>query len=189
MTNAAPLPVSASRADEQALVARARLGDRSAHRDLYDAHVMRVHRLVHRLCDDEELARDLTQDAFIRAFRQLDAFRGDSAFGTWLHRIAVTVALNGMRKVRRLRERERPLDDAGELHAAPSHAADPDLRERMHAAIEGLPASLRHPMVLYHIEGYTHGEIGTMLGIAEGTSKARVFEARARLREALADFA
>jgi RNA polymerase sigma-70 factor (ECF subfamily) len=101
----------------------------------------------------------------------------------------VSVALNAMRKVKRQRERERPIDESIELHAAPARDADPDLRDRLHAAIDALPESLRQPLVLYHVEGYTHGEIGTMLGIAEGTSKARVFEARARLREQLADFA
>jgi RNA polymerase sigma-70 factor (ECF subfamily) len=148
-----------------------------------------VHRIVFRICEDEELAHDLTQDAFVRAFSQLGTFRGDSAFGTWLHRIAVTVALNAMRKVRRLRDRERPLDDSSELHAAPDNHADPDLRARLRAAIDALPDPLRHAFVFYHVEGYTHNEIGSMLGIAEGTSKARVFEARARLRDALADFA
>jgi RNA polymerase sigma-70 factor (ECF subfamily) len=171
------------------LVARARQGDRDASRQLYDVHARRVHRIVFRICEDEELAHDLTQDAFVRAFSQLGTFRGDSAFGTWLHRIAVTVALNAMRKVRRLRDRERPLDDSSELHAAPDTRADPDLRARLHAAIDALPDSLRHAFVFYHVEGYTHNEIGSMLGIAEGTSKARVFEARARLREVLADFA
>ena len=189
MTEAARVSATPRSADERWLVARARQGDRHAARQLYDAHAQRVHRLVFRICEDEELAHDLTQDAFIRAFRQLDAFRGDSAFGTWLHRIAVTVALNAMRKVRRVRDRERPLDDSSELHAAPERRAEPDLRDRLYAAIDALPDSLRHAFVFYHVEGYTHNEIGGMLGIAEGTSKARVFEARAKLREVLADFA
>lgn len=189
MTDVARVPATSAGADERWLIARARQGDRGAARQLYDAHARRVHRLVFRICEDEELARDLTQDAFVRAFDQLDSFRGDSAFGTWLHRIAVSVALNAMRKVRRLRDRERPLDDSSELYAAPEREADPDLRDRLHAAIDALPEALRMVFVFYHVEGYTHGEIGAMLGIAEGTSKARVFEARSRLREALADFA
>ena len=189
MTDVARVSATPRNVDEKWLVACARQGDRMAARQLYDAHARRVHRIVFRICEDEELARDLTQDAFVRAFSQLGAFRGDSAFGTWLHRIAVSVALNAMRKVRRLRDRERPLDDSSELHAAPERNADPDLRTRLYAAIDALPDSLRHVFVFYHVEGYTHGEIGSMLGIAEGTSKARVFEARARLREVLADFA
>jgi RNA polymerase sigma-70 factor (ECF subfamily) len=189
MTNVATAAVVSVSADERWLVAQAKRGDRGAARQLYDAHVRRVHRLVYRICEDEELARDLTQDAFIRAFGQLENFRGESAFGTWLHRIAVSVALNAMRKVRRLRDRERPIDDTIELHAAPERESDPDLKTRLHAAIDALPEVLRYSFVLYHVEGYTHGEIGEMMGVAEGTSKARVFEARARLREVLADFA
>jgi RNA polymerase sigma-70 factor (ECF subfamily) len=189
MTNVARISADSVSVDERWLVAQARSGNRGAARQLYDMHARRVHRLAFRIAGDEELARDLTQDAFVRAFDQLENFRGESAFGTWLHRIAVSVSLNAMRKVRRLRERERPIDDSIELHAAPNREADPDLRERMHAAIDALPESLRMSFVLYHVEGYTHGEIGEMLGVAEGTSKARVFEARAKLRNALADFA
>jgi RNA polymerase sigma-70 factor (ECF subfamily) len=189
MTNVATATAISVSTDERWLVAQARQGDRGAARQLYDTHARRVHRLVYRICEDEELARDLTQDAFVRAFGQLVNFRGDSAFGTWLHRIAVSVALNAMRKVKRLRDRERPIDDTIELHAAPDNEADPDLKVRLHAAIDALPEALRMTFVLYHVEGYTHSEIGEMLGVAEGTSKARVFEARARLREVLADFA
>lgn len=189
MTEAAAGSAIPGGADERWLVAQARSGDRGAARQLYDAHARRVHRLVFRICEDEELARDLTQDAFVRAFAQLASFRGESAFGTWLHRIAVSVALNAMRKVRRLRDRERPIDESVEMHAAPERAADPDLKDRLYAAIDALPEALRLPLVLYHVEGYTHGEIGKMLGIAEGTSKARVFDARGRLRAVLADFA
>lgn len=174
--------------DEWTLITRILAGDRVSARTLYDRHARRVHRVVFRICRDEELARDLTQDAFVRAFAQLAGFRGDSAFTTWLHRIAVTTALNQMRKVKRIREHEEVLDD-GDHHAAPSREADPDLKVRLHAAIDALPEGLRLTVVLHDVEGYTHQEIGTMLGVAEGTSKARLFEARARLRVALADFA
>ena len=189
MTDVAAAASTPADVDEGSLIADACRGDRNATRQLYETHVRRVHRLVFRICEDEELARDLTQDAFVRAFRQLGSFRGDSAFGTWMHRIAVSVALNAMRKVKRMRERERPLDTSVELHAAPDRTVDPVLRDRLHAAISALPDTLRMPMVLYHVEGYTHGEIGVLLGIAEGTSKARVFEARARLRTEMRDYA
>ena len=81
--------------DERALIARILDGDRVAGRQLYEAHAPRVHRLVYRICGDTELAQDFTQDTFVRAFDQLSRFRGDAAFGTWIHRIAVTVTLNG----------------------------------------------------------------------------------------------
>ena len=174
-------------ADDPGLIVRILAGDRVAARMLYDRHARRVHRLAYRICGDEELACDLVQDVFVRAFAQLATFRGESAFTTWLHRIAVTTALNSMRKVKRIREREEVLEDA-DAHAAPAREADPDLTARLHAAIDALPDGLRMTVLLHDLEGYTHAEIGTMLGVAEGTSKARLFEARARLRESLRDF-
>ena len=173
--------------DERSLIARVVGGDRAASRELYDAHAARVHRLAYRICGDLELAADLTQDVFVRVFRELPKFRGESAFATWLHRIAVTVSLNAMRKVKRLRERETDLDEARH-HEHESGDIDPDLRERLAAAIDALPDGLRAALVMQAIEGYTHAEVGKALGIAEGTSKARVFEARARLRASLGDF-
>ena len=134
------------------------------------------------------MARDLVQDTFIRVFEKLSTFRGESAFATWVHRIAVTVTLNGLRKERRLRRGADDLDVASDLPAPPDRV-DPDLRARLRAAIEDLPAGSRASVILHDIEGYTHAEIGAMLGIAEGTSKARLFEARSRLRKALADYA
>lgn len=173
--------------DERSLIARAVIGDRTAARALYDAHAARVHRVAYRICGDGELAADLTQDVFVLVFRELPKFRGESAFATWVHRIAVTVSLNAMRKVKRLREREMDLDEARH-HEQESGDIDPDLRERLAAAIDALPDGLRVALVMHTIEGYTHAEVASALGIAEGTSKARVFEARAKLRKSLGDF-
>ena len=173
--------------DERALIARILDGDRNAGRQLYEAHAARVHRLVYRLCGDAELAQDFTQDTFVRAFDQLSRFRGEAAFGTWIHRIAVTVTLNGMRKVKRLRERETSLEDDPGIGTV-SHRADPDLRSRISAAIDALPEGTRMTLIMHDIEGYTHAEIAASLGIAEGTSKSRLFEARGRLRQSLAAF-
>ena len=173
--------------DERALIARILDGDRVAGRQLYEAHAARVHRLVYRLCGDAELAQDFTQDTFVRAFDQLSRFRGEAAFGTWIHRIAVTVTLNGMRKVKRLRERETALDDDAGLGTV-SHRTDPDLRSRIAMAIDALPEGTRMTLIMHDIEGYTHAEIAESLGIAEGTSKSRLFDARGKLRLALAAF-
>ncbi|MEO6444462.1 MAG: sigma-70 family RNA polymerase sigma factor [Gemmatimonadaceae bacterium] len=169
------------------MIARAKAGDEAAQRALYDTHVDRIYRLAFRMAGDDDLARDFTQDAFIRAFQRLPDFRGDSAFGTWLHSIAVSVALNGLRKVKRIRGRETPLEEANSLgHSA--RRADPDLRDRLHDSINALPEGYRTVFVLHDVEGYTHEEIGQLLGIQSGTSKAQLFRARARLRAALADF-
>ena len=170
-------------------MARILLEDRLAARQLYDRHAPRVHRLAYRICRDEELACDLVQETFVKAFRELAGFRGDATFSTWLHRITVTTALNTMRTVQRIRDREAPLDEGAELPSAPDAIADPDVRQRVHAAIDALPESLRLTVVLHDLEGYTHAEIGTMLGVATGTSKARLSEARALLRTSLRDFA
>ncbi len=174
--------------DDRELIARAKLGDEVAERALYDAHVDRVYRLAYRMSGREELAQDFTQDTFIRAFSRLADFRGDSAFATWLHSIAVSVVLNGMRKVKRFRERETDLDDAREL-GVESREAEPDLKVRLRRAIDGLPEHGRIVFLMHDLEGFTHEEIGVVLGIPSGTSKARLFRARAALREELADFA
>jgi RNA polymerase sigma-70 factor (ECF subfamily) len=190
MTHAAPATVltAAPGESERHLIARAREGDRAAARSLYDAHARRVHRLIFRLCGDEDLARDLTQDTFVRVFRKLDTFRGDSAFGTWVHRIAVSVALNGMRREKRHRILGQGLDDVAEP-AVFQGPGDPELRARLEAAINALPEGGRLVIIMHDIEGYTHAQIATLLGIAEGTSKTRLFDARARLRKTLADVA
>ena len=98
--------------NERQLIAAAVAGEVTAQRMLYDQHVDRVYRLAFRLAGDDDLARDFTQETFIRAFQRLKDFRRDSSFGTWIHTIAMSVSLNGLRKVKRFRTREAPMDDA-----------------------------------------------------------------------------
>jgi RNA polymerase sigma-70 factor (ECF subfamily) len=185
MLNAQLAVVPAADEGDSSLIARAVAGDLLAGRALYDRHVARVYRLAYRMCGDRDLASDLTQDVFVRVFRQLGQFRGESAFTTWLHRVAVTTCLNTLRKVKRFRGREVDLDDAHD-HSTKAPDRDPVLHAALTTAIEALPESLRIALVMHAIEGYTHVEIASALGIAEGTSKSRVFEARAKLREMLA---
>jgi RNA polymerase sigma-70 factor (ECF subfamily) len=173
--------------DERSLIARAVSGDAAAERELYDAHVDRIYRLAFRLTGDGDAARDITQDTFIRAFSRLGEFRGDSALGSWLHTIAFSVGMNAVRTARRREGRTARLDD-GLLVPAAATRADPDLRERLARAIDGLPAGYRAVFVMHDVEGYTHEQIGAALGIASGTSKAQLFHARAKLRAQLADF-
>ena len=173
---------------DQQLIARAVAGDLAAQRALYEQHVDRVYRLAFRLAGDEELARDFTQETFVRAFDRLASFRGESALGTWLHAIGVSVALNGLRKVKRWRAREAPLDDALTIGTT-VRSAEPDLKVRLKAAVDALPEGYRTVFVMHDVEGYTHEEIAQTLGIQPGTSKAQLFRARAKLRVALADFA
>jgi RNA polymerase sigma-70 factor (ECF subfamily) len=175
------------RSDELALIRRVVTGDRSAARELYDAHVDRVFRLAYRLTGDEHDARELTQDTFIRAFQQLPKFRGDSALATWLYRVTVSVASNNRRRHRR-RDRETDLTAVADVATGGAPEAEPDLRDRMAAAIDGLPEIYRTTFVMHDVEGYTHPEIAGALGVAEGTSKSRLFIARGMLRKTLAPF-
>lgn len=171
------------------LVERARNGDAQAFRALYDAHVDRIYRLISRICGDEELARDMTQETFIRVHERLGQFRGEAAFSTWLHSVAVSVALNGVRRRRRIADREVALDGVAPLAAAPAAVADPDVRHRLRAAVDALPDIYRVVFLMHDVEGYSHREIADALTVAEGTSKARLSRARAQLRTALADLA
>ena len=173
---------------ERELIGRVLAGDPSAERAMYDAHVDRVFRLVFRMSGDLDRAQDYTQETFIRAFERLREFRGEAALSTWLGSIAISITLNGLRKVRRAMDREVTLDDsmlAGRL----DRVAEPDLKERLSRAIDDLPDGYRAVFVMHDVEGYTHQEIAASLGVHPGTSKAQLFRARARLREALADFA
>jgi RNA polymerase sigma-70 factor (ECF subfamily) len=174
---------------DRQLIERCLAGDRTAERALYDAHVDRVFRLTYRLAGDMDLAQDFTQETFIRAFDRLSQFRGDSSLSTWLHTIAMSVSLNGMRTVGRQRARSTPIEDVSELAAPAARIAPHDLREKLHAAIDKLSVKLKPVFVMHDVEGYTHEEIATTLAIPVGTSKARLFDARAKLRAALGMFA
>jgi RNA polymerase sigma-70 factor (ECF subfamily) len=172
---------------QQLVVDRARRGDPAAHRALYEAHVERVYRLTYRLSGREETARELTQDTFVRAFAGLDGYRGDSAFGTWLHAIAVSLSLNELKRRKRQQTREAPLDEAL-MMARSGPTDDPILRDRLAAAVDALPEGCRAVFMMHDAEGFTHEEIGKTLGISPGTSKAQLSRARAKLRIALAGF-
>ena len=164
-------------------------GDPRAERALYETHVDRVFRLCYRLAGgDPDRAQDFTQETFVKAFDKLREFRGDAALSTWLHSIAVSISLYGMRRVMRWNERETALEDAPQLATNERHA-EPDLKDRLRTAVGELPEPYRVVFVMYDMEGYTHEEIGAVLDMPAGTSKARLSRARARLREALAELA
>jgi RNA polymerase sigma-70 factor (ECF subfamily) len=169
------------------LVSRVLDGDPAAERELYDTHVDRVYRLAHRMVGDPHLAEEYTQETFIRVFDRLGSFRGEAALSTWITAIALSVIYNGLRKVKRFRERERDLDSAAPV-AAPRTDAEPDLKQRLAAAIDALPEGYRTVFVMHDVEGYTHEEIAASLGVQEGTSKAQLSRARAKLRTSLAAF-
>jgi RNA polymerase sigma-70 factor, ECF subfamily len=168
---------------EAQLLERARTGDEAAFRSLYDAHVDRVYRLAYRMAGEDDLARDFTQETFVRVHQRLGQFRGESAFGTWLHAIAVSVSLNGLRRRRRDAARETDLEGM-ELGYSPSQTGA-EIKERLGQAIDGLPEIYRTVFLMHDLEGFNHQEIAAALDMAEGTSKARLSRARAKLRTAL----
>ena len=126
--------------------------------------------------------------SFVRAFGAIEGFRDESAFSTWLHTIAVTTTLNELRKRKRERARNAPLDDAMSVgESAPQ--SDPFLRQKVMEAVNGLPEGCRTVFMMHDAEGYTHRDIAMTLGVAEGTSKTQLRRARGLLRIALAGFA
>ena len=181
------------RVDDEALnadqttsdVALAAAGDRGAFERLYRGHVNRVHSLCMRMVEDRTRAEELTQDVFVRAWQKLALFRGDSAFGTWLHRLAVNVVLNARKAEGR--SRSRTSDDAFAIENAPqpAKALAPGDALDIEWAIALLPPGARRIFVLHDVEGYKHEEIGEMLDITSGGSKAQLHRARMLLREAL----
>lgn len=166
------------------LVARAQAGDQTAFRDLYRQHAGRVYALCLRLTGDARNAEERTQDVFVRLWDKLRSFRGESAFSSWLHRLAVNVVLNERRTTGRRELRVMPAEDPGALEK-PRGTVTEGLSIDLERAIAELPEGAREVFVLFDIEGYGHAEIASIVGIAEGTSKAQLFRARQLLREKL----
>jgi RNA polymerase sigma-70 factor (ECF subfamily) len=175
-------PTVAASSDEAADVALAQRGDGQAFERLYHRHVPRVHSLARRMMGDED-ADELAQDVFVRAWRKLGTFRGESAFGTWLHRLAINVILG--ERASRGRRRERFLDAEQVMSAAPARAASVDLAMDFESALIRLPDGAREVFVLHDVEGYKHEEIAGMLGVTTGTTKAQLHRARMTLRRYL----
>jgi len=168
--------------EERRLVQAAQRGDARAERALFEAHVERIWRLAFRMTGDEALAEDMVQETFVRAFERLDGFRGDAAFSSWLHAIAVSVTLNQLRKTRRVRDHELAREDMGEL-AAVGAAPDCDLRRDLDRAVAALDDNHRVVFVMHDLEGFTHEEIADSMGTPVGTAKARLSRARGKLRD------
>lgn len=175
-------------ATETRWVERAQAGDRLAFEQLYRSHCDRIYGLCWRMCGgDKGLAEDMVQEAFVRAWNKLHLFRGDSKFGTWLHRLTVNVVLSDRRiRVKRL-QREREMVDGVERTLVGDRDVFAGLRKDLEAAIAGLPERARTVLVLYDIEGYQHNEIAEMTGMAVGSSKAQLHRARKLVREVLKD--
>lgn len=178
------MELRAGTAEADALDAeRASLGDAEAFERLYHRHAAHMLGLARRMLGAEEEAADATQEIFIRTWQKLHLFRGDSAFGTWLHRLAINVVL--ARRTSMATRRDRFIEglDTSEMHA--TKQAKPELRMDFDSAIKTLPGGAREVFVLYDVEGYKHEEIARMLGISVGTSKSQLHRARMSLRKYL----
>ena len=165
-------------------VSRAQAGDAGAFEVVYRAHAGRMYALCLRMSGDAVQARELLQDVFVRAWEKLETFRGESAFGTWLHRLAVNVVLMD-RRVAARRAEDALEPDPGEALPIAARSAPAGLRLDLEQAIAALPPMARQVLILFDVEGYEHKEIAALLGIADGTSKAHLFRAHRLLREAL----
>ena len=169
-------------AGRDADVALAAAGDSSAFERLYLTHLARIHSLTRRMLGTHE-ADEVTQDIFVRTWQKLSQFRGESAFSTWLHRLAVNVIIERRRSY--AIQRERMSDDPDALELVTVAPRRGDQRVDFERAIEQLPAGAREIFVLHDVEGYKHREIGVMLGIAAGTSKRQLHRARMLMRRHL----
>lgn len=175
-----PMNHSPAQADsERADVALAQAGDAQAFERLYRTHVPRIHSLVRRMAGGDADADELVQDVFVRAWQRLGTFRGEAAFGTWLHRLAVNLVLNWLKGAGRGR---KLFDDDAALEFAPSRSARPDLAMDLEDALARLPRGARQIFVLHDVEGLKHEEIAERLGITSGTSKAQLHRARMLMR-------
>ncbi len=170
--------------DERDLVRAAQGGDLAAFERLYRATVGLVHAICLRMAGNAALAEELTQDVFVRAWERLSSFRGESAFATWLTRLAVNVVLSERRERRRRDARITLVEDLEAL-AGPARAARPGEALDLERAIAALPPQARHVFVLHDVHGWEHAEIARHTGLAVGTSKAHLHRARRLLREVL----
>src|SRR5690242_21774483 len=166
-------------------VALAAAGDRVAFERLYRQHVNRVFSLCARMVNDRGRAEELTQDVFVRAWDKLHLFRGESSFGTWLHRMTVNLVLNARKTDGRQRSRYEDDDDGDGVSLLVARSHSPGDRMDLEAAIARLPKGARRVFTLHDIEGYKHEEIAEMLGVTTGATKAQLHRARLLLREAL----
>jgi RNA polymerase sigma-70 factor, ECF subfamily len=184
----APASAGPSRTDELALVERCRAGDLAAFETIYRAHAGRLYSVACRVLGNPTDAEDLLQEIFLAAHRKLETFRGESALGTWLYRLAMNLCLDHLRsratrsgQLTDALDDEYGLDDTGSRHLAERTVAKMDLER----AMAQLPEGCRTAFVLHDVEGLEHREVADILGIAEGTSKSQVHKARMRLRAML----
>ncbi len=176
---------------QEELVAAARDGDQQAFEELVRQTYVATYTLAFRLTGNEEDARDVVQDAYLRAWKGIGKFRGDAAFSTWLYRITANAASSNVQ--RRRRHRAEPFDDgfepvdAGAEELVSQGAESAEALDRIAAALDDLPAKLRSVVVLKDVYGMSHEAIADELGISVSAAKVRLHRARSKLRDVLYD--
>jgi len=177
--------------NESEAIERAKQGDADAFEGLYDLHKRRVYSLCLRMTANAAEAEDLTQEAFLQLFRKIGTFRGESAFSTWLHRMAVNVVLMRLRKKNLpVVPLDDPLESEEESSKKEPGAPDQMLagsvdRMQIQRAVDALPPGYRTIFVLHDVQGYEHNEIATLVGCSIGNSKSQLHKARMKLRDLL----
>ncbi len=183
-----PAELTPARANDMALVERCRHGDLAAFEELYRAHASKLFSVACRMLGNPTDAEDVLQEIFLSAHRKLDGFRGESALGTWLYRLATNQCLDYLRsRAARTNQVTDSLDDEpGHVAAgSPGLAEQTVTRMDLERALAKLPEGCRAAFVLHDVQGLEHREVAEALGIAEGTSKSQVHKARQRLRALL----
>lgn len=181
-------PVASTQTDRDLLV-RSRDGDQQAFRQLVENYTPRVYGLVRNLVHSQSEAEDVTQEVFFKVYRKLETFREDSAFYTWLYRVAVNASTDWLKKKRQDRSlqvedlQRLPLTDDGE--GPDDDLGRKDLRSQIRAAMGQLPEKFRTILVLRELEGMAYEEISKVLKISKGTVESRLFRARAKLKAEL----
>ncbi len=180
--------------EEKALVARAQKGEMSAFEDLVTAYERRVFVLAYRSSNNEEDARDITQEVFLRVYRSLHRFRGDSSFSTWIYRVTMNICVDFARKnaagpqtitILDDEEQEKPIPDTNITHQPEAAFENTVLREEIQLALAGLSQEHRSIVLMRDVAGLSYEEVGKAVGINVGTVKSRLARARKNLRDIL----
>jgi RNA polymerase sigma-70 factor (ECF subfamily) len=179
------LPSKAQTVEPGDLVARCQAGDVEAFEALYRQHAARIYSLACRMAGSPEDGEDLLQEIFLQAHRKLGSFKGDSAIGTWLYRLALNHCLDYVRSRQAKMSKLTETLDADVSFEPTARRETPIARMDLERAVARLPEGCREAFVLHDVEGFDHKEVGRLLGIAEGTSKSQVFKARMKLRSML----
>jgi RNA polymerase sigma-70 factor, ECF subfamily len=186
-------PTETGQLSEAEAIRRAQQGDAEAFERIYQLHSRRVYALCLRMVGNTAEAEDLTQEAFLQLFRRIGTFRGESAFSTWLHRLAVNVVLMRLRKKSLAEASLDEMTEPDEESGGPRRdVGGPDLRlsgsvdrVNLERAVEQLPPGYRSIFVLHDVQGYEHNEIAAIMNCSIGNSKSQLHKARMRLRELL----